>query len=118
MENENQNKNNSNWGIVVFILFLIAFAAGLFNKLFPKHSKIKTYPKFDLVKLYGVDMKTINKWVEVFCDQNELPYDTYKRKRKLPEDMYNYIVECLGKPTDETPVMSKNQIIGFYWISN
>lgn len=114
MEKENQNKNqdNSNWGIVVFILFLIALVAGLFHKLFPKHTKTRTYPKSDLAKLYNVDIKTVNKWVEVFCDPNKLPYDTYKRKRKLPEDMYHYVVDCLGLPTEETPVMSKMQIIG------
>ncbi len=113
MENENQDKNpnNSNWGIILLILLVMGFFSWLSQKLFPKQTKAKTYPKSDLVKLYGVDIKTINKWVHVFCDQNQLPYDTYKRKRKLPEDIYNYIIECLGLPSEETPVMSKFQII-------
>jgi hypothetical protein len=111
MENEKQDKkqNNINWGFIAVGLFIITLLSILFRKFFPK--KPKTYSKSDLVKLYEVDIKTINKWVEVFCDPNILPYEVYKRKRKLSEDIYNHIIESLGLPTDETPVMSKFQII-------
>lgn len=114
MENDKQDKKQNNhnwWGIAAIGLLIIALLTILFRKFFPKDSKPKTYSKSDLVDLYEVDIKTINKWVEVFCDPNQLPYADYQRKRKLSEDMYNHIVECLGIPTDETPVMSKLQII-------
>ena len=112
MENESKKDNNDNkWVgyllIGVFIIWLIAYLKNLFSKT----PTTKYYRKSDLVKLYGVDLKTINKWVATFCDQNILPYDTYKRKRKLPEEMYNYIVECLGEPTEDMPVLSKFQIV-------
>lgn len=113
MENEKQDKkqNNINWGFIAVGLFIITLLSILFRKFFPKHLKPQTYSKSDLVELYGVDIKTINKWVEVFCDPNKLSYTDYKRKRKLPKEMYIYIIECLGLPTQETPVMSKFQII-------
>ena len=112
MENESKKDNNDNkWVgyllIGVFIIWLIAYLKNLFSKT----PTTKYYRKSDLVKLYGVDLKTINKWVATFCDQNRLPYDTYKKKRKLPEEMYNYIVECLGEPTEDMPVLSKFQIV-------
>ena len=112
MENESKKDNNDNkWVgyllIGVFIVWIIAYLKNLFSKT----STTKYYRKSDLVKLYGVDLKTINKWVATFCDQNRLPYDTYKKKRKLPEEMYNYIVECLGEPTEDMPVLSKFQIV-------
>ena len=108
MENEPKKENN-NW---IIFLILVAFFAGVFSwfkSLIPK--PVKYYSKSDLAKLYGVDIKTINKWVATFCDQNELPYDSYKKKRKLLEDMYYYIIECLGQPSDEMPVRSKVEII-------
>jgi hypothetical protein len=110
MENEPNKNDNKWWGyfiVAVFILWIVAY----FKKLGLLISPTKYYPKSDLVDLYRVDIKTINKWVETFCNPAILPYDIYKKKRKLPEGMYNYIIECLGEPTVDMPVLTKLQIV-------
>ena len=111
---ENEPKKDYRWllGILfIALLALIAWIFGWLKKPTEKPTPTKYYPKSDLVKLYKYDIRTINKWVAEFCDQNQLPYKVYKRKRKLPEDMYHYILESLGIPTPEMPVKTKFQII-------
>ncbi len=112
MENEPKKDYRGLLGILfIALLALIAWIFGWLKKTTEKPPPTKYYPKSDLVKLYKCDIRTINKWVAEFCDQNQLPYKTYKSKRKLPEDMYDYIIDCLGLPTPEMPVKTKLQII-------
>ena len=100
----NKSNDNNNWMIVIIIGIFI-WLKHLFS------APTNYYSKSDLAKLYSVDIKTLNKWIAVFCNPEELPYDSYKSKRKLPQKMRDYIVDCLGEPTAEMPVLSKIQII-------
>lgn len=67
------------------------------------------YWKSDLCRLYGVDKKTLNKWVAHFCPA--IDTQDFKRRRKISPEMFHRIVQTLGEPDGGANVLRKNQII-------
>lgn len=89
------------WVFLLAILAIVIFFAAPNIKL----SKQK------LVKRYGVDKKTFNKWLEHFCADLIPDLEAYKRKRTVP--LLDYISLCirLGNPKKQ-PALTKKEIIG------
>jgi hypothetical protein len=100
-------KETTNW-LIIFVILIITFLVTNFRKVVPKKSKTD---KGVLFKEYGVNKRTFTKWIEYFCDPKILPIETYRNKRRLSEFELAHIYESLGVPSEETPVLSKGQII-------
>ncbi len=87
----------------VFLLAILAMV------LFFAVPKIKL-PKQALVKRYGVDKKTLNKWIELFCHDLIPDFDAYKRKRTVSLLDYLSLTARLGDPKAH-PILTKKEII-------
>lgn len=70
----------------------------------------KALEKRALYRIYGIDPKTFGKWMALFCPDLIAP-EHYARCRKLPPHLALAILLRLGFPSEETPVLSKRQII-------
>jgi hypothetical protein len=68
------------------------------------------YWKSELSQLYGVDKKTFNKWISVFCSES-IDVEGYKRLRKIPQDLLRTMRRILGEPNSEMAALRKNQIV-------
>jgi hypothetical protein len=100
-------KEDNNW-LFIFVLFIVTFLVAAYYKVVPQKSKTD---KDVLFKQYGVNKRTFTKWIEYFCDPNILPIETYRNKRRLSESELAHIYESLGVPSEDTPVLSKGQIV-------
>ena len=89
--------------VLAFFAFLIAAA------FFWKKSDEKVYKKA-LYTPYWVDKKTFSQWITLFC-ADIISKEDYAKCRKLPMSVITQIHLRLGEHTDETPVMSKKQIV-------
>ena len=79
------------------------------------HTDTRSFPrtwywKSELCRLYGVDKKTFNKWISVFCCES-IDLEGYKRLRKIPQDLLRTMVRMLGEPNSEMAALRKNQIV-------
>lgn len=68
------------------------------------------YWKSELCRVYGVDKKTFNKWILLFCSEI-INLEDYKRHRKISQDMLRKMVQKLGEPNSEMEALRKNQIV-------
>jgi hypothetical protein len=100
-------KESTHW-LFIFVIFIIAFLVTTYRKVVPKKNKTD---KGVLFKEYNVNKKTFGKWIEYFCDPNNLSIETYRNKRRLSEFELAHVYESLGTPSEETPVLSKGQIV-------
>ncbi|MCC6725554.1 MAG: hypothetical protein IT258_13685 [Saprospiraceae bacterium] len=62
------------------------------------------------MKRYGVDKKTFNKWLELFCHDLIPDFDAYKRKRTVSLSDYLRLIARLGDPKAH-PILTKKEII-------
>ena len=108
MSNEKNRGEKNEWFITIIILAVITFLTYLFHKITPKKSKTD---KADLIEMYGIDKKTLAKWVLYFCDPTLLNHKTYLSKRRLTDNEVNHIIESFGIPCKELPVRTKGDII-------
>jgi heme/copper-type cytochrome/quinol oxidase subunit 2 len=111
-----KNEDNTAWYIVIGIA-IIAFFVYLLSlfKLGEKRKRTRTPDKVqkeEILKSYGVNKRTLGKWVMLFCDPSVLSYETYNKRRRLTGEEYFYLLSRLGLNTDETPVMTKVEIAG------
>ncbi|MFT6359746.1 MAG: hypothetical protein ACJAYJ_003979 [Saprospiraceae bacterium] len=98
------SKNFGTYHILAIVL-VIYFCIRGFDKVF--FTKV---PKQSLLKIYQVDKKTFNKWVQHYANDLYPNFKEYLRKRKLYEYECQILIEVLGDPA-EFPVMSKKEII-------
>ena len=114
MENDKKSDSNKNkeWAIIALIFAILGFLAYLYHKVIPK-IKVGTSKtdKGELVKIYKVNKKTFAKWVQFFCNPQILSIEVYRKKRRLTDDEVAHIFESFGFPSEETPALSKGQII-------
>ena len=87
--------------IWVCVLWLFHYVLG--------STPIEKIPKRELVKYYGVDRKTMGKWIKYFCTE-QIDFTTYKQQRKLEINDYLSIIIQLGNP-NEMMILSKRDII-------
>jgi hypothetical protein len=99
------------WENLFIFILLFTFIAAICRYLNPKKSKEVQIEKRVLYKMYGIDKKTLAKWINIFCCKYDFQFEYYKNKRKLPKSEFDEIVAILGEPSDEMPVMNKKQII-------
>lgn len=112
-KNKNSDGNqNKEWAIIALILAIAGFLAYLYHKFIPK-TKVRTSKtdKGELVKIYNVNKKTFAKWVQFFCNPEILSIEVYRKKRRLTDHEVAHIFESFGFPSEETPALSKRQII-------
>jgi hypothetical protein len=87
--------------------FLIGLAAVVIGYLFFWKKPVeKEINKYELWKLYAVDPKTFAKWIRFFC-ADIIQLEHYKGARKIKKSIADKIIERLGEPTAETPVLRK-----------
>lgn len=89
--------------IIIWVLFLW-ICQYLFDKI-----PFEKIPKQQLVSYYGVDKKTMGKWIKYFC-KDCMELNKYKQQRKIDLVDYLYITTTLGHP-DEFPIYTKQRII-------
>jgi hypothetical protein len=77
-----------------------------FRSLFPR----TWYWKSELCRIYGVDKKTFNKWILLFCGET-INLEDYKRRRKIPQDLLCKLFQKLGGPNSGMEALRKNQIV-------
>ena len=94
--------------ILLFLLILWTLLLWLFKNFFGQ-LQFDKIPKQELVNYYGVDKKTVNKWVKYFCSER-IDFTSYKQQRKLDLHDYMYIIITLGNPK-EFSIYSKQKII-------
>ena len=97
----NKSGNTNNPIIWLIIIFILLFQGG--KKLFNK----KSYTKEQLASLYNVNRKTLTKWVQLFAPDM---WKDFKSIRKITTFQYLELIEVLGENTEETPVLTKNEI--------
>ena len=85
--------------LLIYFLFVIK-----------KIHKKKTVSKTEIANYYGVDRKTLNKWVLYFGKEFFPDYDDYLSQKRLTELDAAILKYVLGNPK-KFPVMSKKQII-------
>lgn len=88
------------WAFLLAILAFVVFFA---------IPKIKL-PKQKLVRRYGVDKKTFNKWLEHFCPDLISDLEAYKRKRTVSLPDYLRLIARLGNPKAH-PILTKKEIV-------
>lgn len=102
---------------IFFVGLLLAFLLFCYFPQKKKQAKTRRtrkreelFPKSQLVKLYRVNKRTVNKWVEAFCIPVAPSLKNYPYVRKLSVAQKGHIFELLGDP-DEFPVLGKSDII-------
>ena len=114
MENDKKSDSDQNkeWAIVALVFAILGFLAFLFHKVIPQTKvRISKTDKGELIKIYNVNKKTFAKWVQFFCNPQILSIESYRKKRRLTDDEVAHIFESFGFPSEETPALSKGQII-------
>ncbi len=91
----------------IWVLAILAFIIAI--ALFWKKADKKVY-KNALYAPYCVNKKTFSQWIRLFCS-DIISTEEYSTCRKLPMSVVIKIRERLGESTEETPVLSKKQII-------
>jgi hypothetical protein len=110
-KSEAPSKQRYWWENLFIFIILCTFIAAIFRYLNPKKSKEVQVEKRVLYEMYGIDKKTLAKWIHLFCCKYDFQFEYYKNKRKLPKSEFDEIVAILGEPCAETPVMHKKQIV-------
>ena len=64
-----------------------------------------------LSKTYTIDIKTFNKWVQIFADPALLDYNTFSKQRGITQQQNNYLTSLFGSPTEDKPKYSKMDIV-------
>lgn len=108
-DSENPQKNNNyDWEKIIpfillggFLVWLFYWVSNLFKRI---PHKIQ---KEDLLTSYGVNKKTLAKWVQYFCDPKILSLETYHKKRRLTLEESLHLISCLGIKSDEMDVRGK-----------
>jgi hypothetical protein len=88
------------WLLIFFVVVVLLLLA-------PPRTKL---PKHALVGRYGVDKKTFNKWLEIFCSDLIPHIGDYKRRRTITLSEYRAVFSRLGNPA-HYPVLTKKDII-------
>ena len=95
--------------------WLFAIILGIFLWIKLNTQKLKKEPYITtrkaLSKLYEIDLKTFNKWVQIFADPTILNYDSFSKQRGISQKQNDYLLELFGSPTEDRPKYSKAQII-------
>jgi hypothetical protein len=93
-------------------IIILGFFVFLFVLLFknPKALFGKYIWKKKFTDVYGVDKKTINKWVKYFGQESFPDYEKYLKRRKLSYFEYFGLIENFGS-IDDYPVLSKKEIV-------
>lgn len=100
------------WWQTFFAWILVAaLIAAFWSYLNGKKTKEVLIEKKVLLDVYKVNKRTFLKWVHFFCYTDAKQFATYCTKRKITESEYNYIISCLGEPTDAMPVRNKGEIV-------
>ena len=103
---DNEEKTNVQkigvW-LIAILTFIVAIA------FFWKKDKSKIYKK-NLYEPYKVDKKTFSRWIELFCS-DIISKNDYAKLRKLSMPIVAQIRNRLGENSEETPVLSKNEIV-------
>jgi hypothetical protein len=119
-DKQQNTKRNTNWLGIRTIIWaigigaLLAFIGWCLHKFTRVYTRKRTFSKRELRKMYGVNKTTFNKWIFYFCQSEDFDYAAYYKKRKLSEEEYNFIIDTLGVPSEETPVMKKGEIVNPY----
>ena len=90
---------NGFFGLLIFILFKLSIL---------KKEPYVTIRKA-VAKEYGIDLKTLNKWIELLADQDI--YATLIKQRGLTQPQYDYLIELFGSPTESKKKYSKFDIV-------
>lgn len=92
------------WVIALVSIFLLVYLVGFkkYTWLFSKVNKGK------LIALYRVDGRTFKKWIKYFVP---LLSDKFQTKQKLCILEVLLIVQHLGIPNEDNPVLSKGMIV-------
>jgi hypothetical protein len=105
-ENDSEKEQPKTIPIIIWAL-LVALVAWFIRYLFFWEKPVeKEIYKYELWKLYAVDPKTFAKWIRFFC-ADIIQLEHYKGARKIKKSIADKIIERLGKPTAETPVLRK-----------
>ena len=90
-------------GLLFLFIWLIS--------LKPKKRYITT--RKALSKQYQVDLKTFNKWVQIFSDPAIITYHSFVKQRGITQKQNDYFQELFGSPTEYRRKYSKAYIVAF-----
>lgn len=86
----------NNWiAVILAVIVLIIICFLVFDGYIRPGSKIT---KADLARLYGIEIKTFNKWISHYTD---IPVEEWKKMRKIDWATYCKIEAVLGVPVLE-----------------
>jgi hypothetical protein len=107
-----KNTDENGWSLKAILFFIFG---GLFlwflYKLQGKKKEPYVTTRKAIAKQYGVDLKTLNKWVQVFADTKVLSYTNFTKQRGLTQSQYDYLIQLFGEPTEGKSKYSKFDIV-------
>ncbi|MBL7816110.1 MAG: hypothetical protein JNL70_13920 [Saprospiraceae bacterium] len=106
----NKNLNMALGWLITIILIVTLWLAAQTQKL-KKEPYVTT--RKTLSKLYEVDLKTFNKWIQIFSDPAILSFDTFSKQRGITQQQKDYLLALFGSPTQDKTKYSKAQIVAF-----
>lgn len=107
---KNTNIDKLNFMDLVWLL-LIGFLFWTWFKVSGKKKEPYITTRKALAKQYDIDLKTFNKWVQLFADQDTLPYTEFTKQRGLTQRQYDYLIELFGLPAEGKTKYSKFDIV-------
>lgn len=108
VENTASDKRNFIGWIVFFIIIIFGVFPLIYQWWVKRHTKVY---KGILIEKYGVNKKTFAKWMRWIYFQDEVKFQDYTKKKKLPKFEIDKIVDFFGEPTPTMPILKKGQII-------
>ena len=104
MSKEKPNNKSKISAFVIWIIVLIM----LFGKGAKNFLNKKSYTKEQLASLYNVNRKTLSKWIQLFVPNI---WEDFNKIKKITTSQYLDIIEILGEVSNETPVLTKGEIV-------
>lgn len=103
--------NKYDWESIKWIfIFFVGIIAWIRYQAQSKRKEPYVTTRKALAKLYCVDLKTFNKWVQLFSDPSVLSYVSFAKQRGLTQKQNEYLINLFGSPTDGKPNYSKFDI--------
>ena len=78
------------WGLIFLLIWLTSRK--------PKKRYVTT--RKALSKLYQVDLKTFNKWVQIFSEPTIITYHSFVKQRGITQKQNDYFLELFGLLTE------------------
>ena len=107
---QNTDKNKLEFKALIY-LFFVGLIYGIWCFLQGKKKEPYITTRKTLAKQYDVDLKTFNKWVQLFADPMIIPFNTFTKQRGLTQRQHDYLLQLLGSPTEGKTKYSKFDIV-------